>query len=233
MNREPGQIAFPANFERLIAAPLDAATIVNCVSCLTSPDTFKSIVDGNDYSYIGMYVIVTNDTNQYNNGIYVLTNLPTTNTNNWQHVQYQVDNRLSTENKDIIGAINEINKKTGNVATNILTNVPANTKTQLNITATENYIPLELGVISDYNISTTMVAGSAMFKKTIEFIANTFSNNVYITHAEVSNEESINCDNITFDIDVEQIPNTNNLAISALTNVDCVVYTYLTKNIHK
>lgn len=114
MTREPGQLVFPANFERNIAAPLDAAQKVNTLSALTSPNTFRAINDGIDYSYVGMYTVVVGDSEQ-NNGFYILKQQPTTNIANWVKLQVNYSDQLTTNSKTIVGAINEVNEKTGNV----------------------------------------------------------------------------------------------------------------------
>ena len=89
--RTPGQLVFPANFERMVASPLDASQLVQTHSALTQPDTFKSIVDGNDYSFKGMFTIVVNDENPYKNGLYYLKELPSTNIDNLEHVSTTTD----------------------------------------------------------------------------------------------------------------------------------------------
>lgn len=114
MTREPGQLVFPANFERNIAAPLDAAQKVNTLSALTSPNTFRAINDGIDYSYVGMYTVVVGDSEQ-NNGFYILKQQPTTNIANWVKLQVNYSDQLTTNSKTIVDAINEVNEKTGNV----------------------------------------------------------------------------------------------------------------------
>lgn len=110
MTREPGQLVFPANFERNIAAPLDAAQKVNTLSALTSPDTFRAINDGIDYSYVGMYTVVVGDSEQ-NNGFYILKQQPTTNIANWVKLQVNYSDQLTTNSKTIVDAINEVNAK--------------------------------------------------------------------------------------------------------------------------
>ena len=106
--REPGQLVFPANFERMIASPLDASQLVQTYSALTNAETFKSIVDGNDYSFKGMFTIVVNDEDSYKNGLYILHSLPSTDPSNWLHIPTSVDDRLQTNNKEIVFAINEL-----------------------------------------------------------------------------------------------------------------------------
>ena len=68
MSRIPGQLVFPANIERNIAAPLDATMKVIGVSSLTHPDTFRAVNDNIYYSYIGMITVVIGDSNK-NNGL--------------------------------------------------------------------------------------------------------------------------------------------------------------------
>ena len=89
--RTPGQVVFPANFERMVASPLDASQLVQTYSALTQPDTFKSIVDGNNFAYKGMFTVVVNDEDSYKNGVYYLKELPSTDPENWEHVSPSTD----------------------------------------------------------------------------------------------------------------------------------------------
>ena len=63
-NRVPGVFNFSANFEALIAAPLDArGTVVN----------YSELTDSSlPYPYLGMVVAVTSDATATNNGLYIL-----------------------------------------------------------------------------------------------------------------------------------------------------------------
>ena len=74
-NRVPGVFNFSANFEALIAAPLDArGTVVN----------YSELTDSSlPYPYLGMVVAVTSDSTPSNNGLYLLTATPATVSGNW------------------------------------------------------------------------------------------------------------------------------------------------------
>lgn len=69
--RTKGVFNFSANFEALIAAPLDARLTVPNYSNLTDGATIP-------YPYLGMIVAVTSDATPSNNGIYYCTNIGTT-----------------------------------------------------------------------------------------------------------------------------------------------------------
>lgn len=75
MSRVPGVFNFSANFEALIAAPLDArGTVVN----------YSELTDSSlPYPYLGMVVAVTSDATTSNNGLYLLTATPATVSGNW------------------------------------------------------------------------------------------------------------------------------------------------------
>lgn len=75
MSRVPGVFNFSANFEALIAAPLDArGTVVN----------YSELTDSSlPYPYLGMVVAVTSDAITSNNGLYLLTATPATVSGNW------------------------------------------------------------------------------------------------------------------------------------------------------
>lgn len=70
-NRTLGVFNFSANFETLVAAPLDARLTVPELSHLTDGATIP-------YPYLGMVVAVTSDAVASNNGIYYCTNIGTT-----------------------------------------------------------------------------------------------------------------------------------------------------------
>ena len=107
-NRDPGQLVFSSNIERQVEAPLDASMLVRTASALTDPNTFKSINDGNDYSFPGMIVAVIDDVDDYKNGLYILKNLPRANPDNWVQFQPAYDNRLKTKSTHIVSSINEL-----------------------------------------------------------------------------------------------------------------------------
>jgi hypothetical protein len=69
--RTPGVFNFSANFEALIAAPLDARLTVDTLAALTDGATIP-------YPYLGMIVAVTSDSTPSNNGLYYCTDIGTT-----------------------------------------------------------------------------------------------------------------------------------------------------------
>ena len=77
-NRVPGVFNFSANFEALIAAPLDArGTVVN----------YSELTDSSlPYPYLVMVVAVTSDATPTNNGLYILKATPATNPSNWYKI---------------------------------------------------------------------------------------------------------------------------------------------------
>jgi hypothetical protein len=75
MARVPGVFNFSANFEALIAGPLDARSTVVTVSELTDSSL--------PYPYLGMTVAVTSDPDPNQNGVWILKALPATTINNW------------------------------------------------------------------------------------------------------------------------------------------------------
>lgn len=233
MNREPGQIVFPANFERNIAAPLDATMKVATLSGLTQSDTFKTLNDGNDYSYVGMFTIVTDDVKK-NNGLYILKALPTTDINNWQKIQDSTSDCLLTQSKDIIGAINEVNEKTGDIGIQTtVTNVFANTPTLLQLNNTNTILDLALNAITDYTISLVINStdGESLLKKQIDFMVNTLNpDNTIITHAYITDDDALNANFLNAVVDVEQIDTQPKLTISITTQLNCVVFAKITKS---
>lgn len=231
MTREPGQLVFPANFERNIAAPLDAAQKVNTLSALTSPNTFRAINDGIDYSYVGMYTVVVGDSEQ-NNGFYILKQQPTTNIANWAKLQVNYSDQLTTNSKTIVDAINEVNEKTGISSSNISTPVSAGEPTFIQFSEDNPYLTVDNNIVADYEISLTFVSGDTIYKKNINFIANSKINPLAITHAEISDDEIINGSGVMFDADVEQVDSTNNITVGVTVNKEGIVLTSVSKHIY-
>ena len=85
MSRQKGTAVVSFNFEPETASPLDARTVVQTKADLTNANTFLAN-DGNEYTYKGMIVSVTDDSTATNNGLYRLKALPTTTASNWQKV---------------------------------------------------------------------------------------------------------------------------------------------------
>jgi hypothetical protein len=78
--RVPGVFNFSANYEPLIAGPLDARLTVVNVSELTNNSL--------PYPYLGMPVIVTSDPDEKENGLWVLVKLPATLKENWRQIAF-------------------------------------------------------------------------------------------------------------------------------------------------
>lgn len=83
MSRNKGNLSISANWEPQKAAPFDARSIVQLKSDLTDINTWKAL-DNNVWTYVGMTVVVTNDTS--NNGVYVLSSSDYTNIANWTKI---------------------------------------------------------------------------------------------------------------------------------------------------
>ena len=85
MSRQKGTAVVSFNFEPETASPLDARTVVQTKADLTNANTFLAN-DGNEYTYKGMIVSVTDDSTATNNGLYRLKALPTTTASNWEYI---------------------------------------------------------------------------------------------------------------------------------------------------
>lgn len=83
MARFKGTFSVAANYEPLIAAPFDARQLVETKSDLTNPQTWVRAND--DYwTYVGMMVVVSQDIDDNNNGLYILTAEDFTQPDNWR-----------------------------------------------------------------------------------------------------------------------------------------------------
>lgn len=71
MSRYRGVFNQSSNYEPLIAAPLDARTVVEFKSDLTNPTTW-TIASSTPYLFNGLLVCVTNDLDASLNGFYIL-----------------------------------------------------------------------------------------------------------------------------------------------------------------
>lgn len=230
MNRDYGQLILPGNIERNIATPLDTTMKVYTLSGLVHPDTFKSISDGIDYSYIGMFTVVVGDSDN-NNGLYILKSFPTTDINNWQKLQSSIDNKLNTKSKNIIDAINELNNKTDEKASNTATVITAG-GTYLKFNETDNYLILDNNTITEYTIDILIsgINNRCFLKKTVEFSANTLSpDNIIISHCLITDEDAVDADIINAVVDVIQINNLPQIAINLITDIDCIAYLSINK----
>ncbi len=83
MWRIKGLSTFAANFEVEKRASLDARAMVDTKADLLLLTT-REAHDGNEYTYVGMPVVVAND--GANNGIYILEGTDYTNMNNWKYI---------------------------------------------------------------------------------------------------------------------------------------------------
>lgn len=70
-NREFGTFPIAANYELQVAAPFDARQLIKTKAALMREATWRQ-PDGNLYIYSGMLVVVIEDENELNNGVYVL-----------------------------------------------------------------------------------------------------------------------------------------------------------------
>ena len=84
MSRNRGTYNYSANLEVKKRTPLDAKQLVETKQDLTGTTTWTN--DGNEYTYVGMIVSVSEDTTPSNNGIYRLTADDYTNIVNWEYI---------------------------------------------------------------------------------------------------------------------------------------------------
>ena len=86
MSRYRGVFNQSSNYEPLIAAPLDARTVVEFKSDLTNPTTW-TIASSTPYLFSGLLVCVTNDLDASLNGLYILINADNyTSDDSWRKV---------------------------------------------------------------------------------------------------------------------------------------------------
>jgi hypothetical protein len=106
MGRSKGLASFSANFEAQMAAPIDARMVVETQADLTTEATWQAN-DGSVYSYLGMIVSVTSDTDEANNGVYRLTGSPITSIDNWEQLgtSAAIENSQRMATGDIIVAV--------------------------------------------------------------------------------------------------------------------------------
>ena len=96
MGRTPGSFNFPSNLEVRLSEPLDARTKVALKSDLTTKETWTDLPawqspDGNVYLYKGIIVSVTDDPEDLNNGVYLLTGDDYSLEENWQKVNISAE----------------------------------------------------------------------------------------------------------------------------------------------
>lgn len=114
-NRVPGVFSFAANFETLIAAPLDArGAVVN----------YSELTDGSlPYPYLGMVVAVTNDATPTNNGLYILKETPATNSSSWYKLTEDGGASITITGVTYSGTVQTISLSDGNSFTTDINNV--------------------------------------------------------------------------------------------------------------
>lgn len=113
--RTPGVFNFSANFEALIAAPLDARLTVDTLAALTDGATIP-------YPYLGMIVAVTSDSTPSNNVIYYCTDIGTTPafasaTTVWQAVGTGTGSDIYVTGGTVSGTDLELGRNDGNTVT--------------------------------------------------------------------------------------------------------------------
>ena len=72
MSRQRGIFDFSGNYEPLIAAPLDARTVVDGKSELTQASTWTKAGNTHPFLFNGLLVAVTSDSVASDNGLYIL-----------------------------------------------------------------------------------------------------------------------------------------------------------------
>ena len=90
MARYKGTFSVAASYEPLSASPFDARQLVQYKTDLTAIETWQQ-ENGDIWTYVGMIVVVAEDLNDNNNGIYVLTNKDYTQESNWRKCADQRD----------------------------------------------------------------------------------------------------------------------------------------------
>ena len=246
MARDPGQIVFPANIERNIAAPLDSTMVISGLTSLTAYDTFRAINDGRDYSYIGMITVVINDTEE-NNGLYILKEFPTTKLSNWKKIgNSDTDIDIAEINKQIQNInnnVSSISETISTVETKIENVAPTTHTTTISGTGEwiecyidkKPYLELDKDAIVDYHITffiNSVENNNRFLVKTLDFSANTFGDKPTISHAYVTDEDACEADQIDAHIDIEQMDNDPyKLTIEMKMNITCNVYVQVNKSI--
>ena len=259
MARDPGQIVFPANIERNIAAPLDSTMVVSGVDNLTAYDTFRAINDGRDYSYIGMITVVINDTEE-NNGLYILKEFPTTKISSWKKIgegegvdineinkQIQIINNTIESQNSIISALDSsvdtISETVSTVETKIENVAPTTHTTTISGTGEwiecyideKPYLELDKDAIVVYHIAffiNSVENTDCFLVKTLDFSTNTVGHEPTVSYAYVTDEDAHNADQINAHIDIEQmVGDPYKLIIKIKMNITCDVFVQVNKSI--
>ena len=118
-NRVPGVFSFSANFEALIAAPLDARGTVMNYSELTNSSL--------PYPYLGMVVAVTSDSTPSNNGLYILKAAPATISSNWYKLSEGTGTTTTITGVTYNGTVQTIGLSDGSSFTTDINNTELNT----------------------------------------------------------------------------------------------------------
>ena len=90
MARYKGTFSVAASYEPLSASPFDARQLVQYKTDLTAIETWQQ-ENGDIWTYVGMIVVVAEDLNDNNNGIYILTNKDYTQESSWRKCADQRD----------------------------------------------------------------------------------------------------------------------------------------------
>ena len=83
MARYKGTFSVAASYEPLTATPFDARSLVQFKSDLTSHETWCQ-ENGDVWTYVGMLVVVAEDLNDNNNGVYILIDQDYTQDSSWR-----------------------------------------------------------------------------------------------------------------------------------------------------
>lgn len=245
MARDPGQIVFPANIERNIAAPLDSTMVVSGVDSLTAYDTFRAINDGRDYSYIGMITVVINDTEE-NNGLYILKEFPTTKISNWKKVG-KSDADITEINKQIQNITNNVSSISETLSTveTKIENVAPTTHTTTISSIGEyidcdidgySYLEIDRDSIIDYHVTlfiNSIENTDCFLVKTLDFSANTTGTKPIISHVYVTDEDAHNADQIKAHVNIDPVDKDDlyKLNIKVMVGIACNVYVQVNKSI--
>ena len=151
---QQGLLKIAGNFQIKNSAPIDDRTVVQYLTDLTSVLTFKA-QDNNVYTYLGMFVIVCQDTTPSNNGLYILLGgSDYTNINNWVKIGSSPSGSVSvlpaiTQNLD---QLNNVIALGGNYDV-------------VNVTVFDsggNFAPVELRIINASNIEVILGGGEIL-----------------------------------------------------------------------
>lgn len=150
------------------------------------------------------------------------------------------DTSLTTTDKTLVGAINEINAKTGGSSssssstTQTTTSITStDTPTLLHLNGDSTVLDLDTDAITDYTITIIMFStdGTSILKKRLNFIANTIdSGNIIISSTSITDVTTLNSNIFNAIIDIEQVDVEPKIIISLKSQVACIVSTKITKS---